>query len=449
MPLATLLTDPAAVVTVGELNRSARALLEQTFPLLWVRGEISNLRRYESGHWYFVLKDADAQVRCAMFRHRNAYLDWQPKDGALVEVRALVTLYEARGDYQLNVETMRRAGEGVLYEAFERLKAKLEREGLFDPARKRALPQFPRRVGIVTSPAAAALRDVLTTLKRRMPSLPVVLYPTPVQGEGAAEKIAAALAAAGRRGECDVLILCRGGGSIEDLWSFNEEVVARAVAAAPVPVVVGVGHETDFTIADFVADRRAPTPTAAAELVSPDRRELAGRVAAVRARIARSLARYLETRMQRVDYLARRLVHPGRRIELQRRRLEELAARLRGAQARAAQARALRVEHAAARLAAARPSLARLEERRGALGRRLARAMAALLAQARQDTARLGRHLEHLDPQRVLERGYSIARTADGAVVRNSAQIAVGEELRLAFAAGWARTRVSEKGGGG
>jgi exodeoxyribonuclease VII large subunit len=448
MSLATLLADPAAVVTVGELNRSARALLEQTFPLLWVRGEISNLRRYDSGHWYFVLKDVDAQARCVMFRHRNAYLDWQPKDGTLVEVRALVTLYEARGDYQLNVETMRRAGQGALHEAFERLKAKLEREGLFDPARKRPLPAFPRRVGIVTSPAAAALRDVVTTLRRRLPSLPVVLYPTPVQGEGAAEKIAAALAAAGARGECDVLILCRGGGSIEDLWAFNEEVVARAVAAAPVPVVVGVGHETDFTIADFVADRRAPTPTAAAELVSPERRELLERIAAIRARLARALTRRLEARMQRVDFLARRLTHPGRRIELQQRRLEELARRLRAAGARNAHARALRVTNAAARLAAARPSLSALQERHSALAQRLVRAMSAGLARARQNTERLARHLQHLDPQRVLERGYSIARTAEGEVVRSSAQIAAGDELRLAFAAGWARTRVSEKGDG-
>ncbi|HSO05998.1 MAG TPA: exodeoxyribonuclease VII large subunit, partial [Pelomicrobium sp.] len=439
MSLANLLADPAAVVTVSQLNRSTRALLEQTFPLLWVRGEISNLRRYDSGHWYFVLKDAEAQVRCVMFRHRNAYLDWQPKDGALVEVRALVTLYEARGDYQLNVETMRRAGQGALYEAFERLKARLEREGLFDAARKRPLPAFARRVGIVTSPAAAALRDVLTTLKRRMPSLPVVLYPTPVQGEGAAEKIAAALAAAGARAECDVLILCRGGGSIEDLWSFTEEVVARAVAASPLPVVVGVGHETDFTIADFVADRRAPTPTAAAEMVSPDRRELAARLAAERERLGRSWLRALEARMQRRDFLSRRLVHPGRRVELQRRRLDEIARRLRGAEARNLRVRGQRVQNAAARLTAARPAVGRLEERAGALGRRLARGIAARLTKARDDTSRLARHLEHLDPQRVLERGYAIARRVDGAVVRESRQLAVNEELHLAFAAGWAR----------
>jgi len=257
------------VISVAELNRLARELLERNLPLVWVAGEISNFKRYDSGHCYFTLKDAQAQVDCVMFRNRAQLLGWAPDNGAKVEVRALPSLYEARGKFQLNVETMRRAGLGALFEAFEKLKAKLSAEGLFDPARKRPLPRFPRAIGIVSSPKAAALRDVLTTLKRRMPGLPVIIYTTPVQGEGAAPRIAAAIARANAHKMCDVLLLCRGGGSIEDLWSFNEEVVARSIVASAIPVVTGIGHETDFTIADFAADARAPTPTAAAALASP------------------------------------------------------------------------------------------------------------------------------------------------------------------------------------
>ena len=251
-----------APLSVTRLNALARRTLEQRLPLLWVAGEISNYTRAPSGHCYFTLKDERAQVRCVMFRTRAQALDWRPANGAQVEVRALPSFYEARGEFQLTVEFMRRAGLGVLFERFARLKARLAAEGLFVAQRKRALPRFPARIGLVTSPAGAALRDVLITLRRRMPRIPIVLYPTPVQGEGAAAQIAAMLGLAGRRGECDVLILCRGGGSIEDLWSFNEEAVARAIVACPIPVVCGVGHETDFTIADFVADVRAATPTA-------------------------------------------------------------------------------------------------------------------------------------------------------------------------------------------
>src|SRR5690349_4376276 len=230
------------VISVAELNRLARDVLERSLPFTWVAGEVSNSKRYDSGHCYFTLKDAQAQVDCVMFRNRAQLLGWLPQDGMRVEVRAAPTLYEARGKFQLNVDTMRRGGLGALYEAFERLKARLEREGLFDPARKRALPRFPRTIGIVTSPQAAALRDVLTTLERRMPSAAVIIYPTPVQGEGAGARIAQALATAAARAECDVLIVCRGGGSIEDLWAYNDEGLARAIAACSIPVVSGVGH---------------------------------------------------------------------------------------------------------------------------------------------------------------------------------------------------------------
>src|SRR5512145_657019 len=323
------------VLSVSALNRSVRDLLEHRFPLLWVGGEISNFTQARSGHLYFSLKDDQAQVRCVMFRGRGAYLDWQPRDGLQVEVRALVSLYEPRGDFQLNVEFMRRAGLGALYEAFLRLRDRLDGEGLFAPALKRPIPAFPCTIGVVTSPAAAALRDVLTTLARRNPSIAVVVYPASVQGEGAPAEIVAALAAAGRRRECDVLILCRGGGSIEDLWAFNDERVARALRASPIPVVVGVGHETDTTIADFAADRRAPTPTGAAELVSPAREELLARLGQVADRLHRRVVRDLETRMQLLDHLARRLVHPGRRLDAQATLVAQYRSRLAHSAARA------------------------------------------------------------------------------------------------------------------
>lgn len=433
-------------VSVSELNRAVRALIEQSLPLLWVAGEVSNLTRAASGHWYFTLKDAGAQVRCAMFRHKNQYLDWQPENGMQVEVRAVVTLYEPRGDYQLNVEAMRRAGFGALFEAFERLKAKLGKEGLFEAERKRPLPAFPKRIGIVTSPDAAALRDVLTTLARRMPSLPVVLYPTPVQGDGAALKIAQAIRAAGERNECDVLILCRGGGSIEDLWQFNEEAVARAVAECPIPVVSGVGHETDFTIADFVADRRAPTPTAAAEMVSPKREELAHRLEILGGRLERRMEALLEQRMQQVDYLARRLVHPGERLENQGLHLEHLGQRLSSALGRILDASQWRYRQAGRRLASTQPDLARRQAECVHLDRRLQGAMGEKLRRTEAALQRLGANLAHLNPLAVLERGYSLVETPEGRIVTDSAMVEKGDALRLTFAKGWAGASVEEKG---
>src|SRR5471032_721713 len=264
-----------------------------------------------------------------MFRNRGQNLDWEPREGLRVEVRALVTLYEARGDFQLNVESMRRSGQGALFEAFLRLRDKLDKEGLFDAAHKLPLPVYPRRIGIVTSLQAAALRDVLITLARRNPSIPVIIYPAQVQGESAAQHLEAAIAAAVKRNECDVLILCRGGGSIEDLWAFNDEGLARAIHACPIPLVTGIGHETDFTIAEFVADRRAATPTAAAELASPARAELLARIAALRTVLTGRVARKMEDGMQHVDQLLRRMVHPGQRLQNQRELLAQLAQRLR------------------------------------------------------------------------------------------------------------------------
>ena len=433
------------VITVGELNRAAKKVLEQAFPLIWVAGEISNLTRAPSGHWYFSLKDDRAQVRCVMFRHRNQYLDFAPEGGMQVEVRALVTLYEPRGEFQVYVEEMRRAGLGALFEAFEKLKAQLEREGLFDPARKKPLPAFPRRVGVITSPAAAALRDVLTTLRRRMPGLPVIVYPTPVQGEGAAQKIAGAIRGAVRRAECDVLILCRGGGSIEDLWPFNQEIVARAVFECPIPIVCGVGHETDFTIADFVADRRAPTPTAAAEMVSPNRVELAQRLASIDARMSRLIARGLEARMQHLDHVSRRLVHPGSRLASQSAQLLHLRQRLESAYHRRLDNERWRLQQAAHRLQAVRPDLDGLLAHQRQLAQRLGQAAAHRLESTAATLGRLQGNLQHLNPASVLERGYSLAQTRAGRIVRDSAEVAVGDELKVVFARGWAKTLVTGK----
>lgn len=416
------LFDPP-VISVSELNRSVREQLERRFPLGWVAGEISNFKRYDSGHCYFTLKDAGAQVRCVMFRGRSQYMDWQPKEGMRVEVRALVTLYEPRGDFQLNVETMRRAGLGPLFEQFLRTKEKLEREGLFDPAAKRVIPAFPKTVGVVTSLAAAALRDILATLRRRNPSINVIVYPVPVQGEGAAARIAAMLAAASRRNECEVLLLARGGGSIEDLWQFNEESVARAIRACGIPIVTGIGHETDITIADFAADLRAPTPTAAAEAVSASRDALFGRLAELIGRATRAALRRLDTEIQRVDGLGRRLVHPRAKLAASGRLLGQLAARL----------------------AAARPDIAGLERERGELVRRLGLAMRHTLERSGQRLERLGASLTGLDPTAVLARGYSLTRNASGEVVRDAATLAEGEIVTSTFSRGWAASEVKKR----
>ncbi|MCC7487186.1 MAG: exodeoxyribonuclease VII large subunit [Burkholderiales bacterium] len=436
---------PARVISVAELNRAARGVIERELPLAWVAGEISNFKRYDSGHAYFTLKDSAAQVDCVFFRHRSQLLGWQPQDGMKVEVRASPTLYEARGKFQLAVETMRRSGVGALYEAFARLKARLEREGLFAQERKRAPPRWPGRVGVVTSPQAAALRDVLTTLARRMPGLPVILYPTPVQGEGAAASIAAAIGVASARAECDVLIVCRGGGGIEDLWAFNEEAVARAIVASAVPVVTGIGHETDFTIADFAADLRAPTPSGAAERVSPDRVALRRQVAHSAARLRRAAARRLEDRMQRLDYLSRRLAHPGERMRARLAELGHLARRLAGAARHGLAGRAWGARELAGRLTAAAPDVAALAARNSDFARRLRQAARRRVESAGAAVAAAASHLGHLDPQQVLERGYSIAETAAGAIVRDASRLSVGEPLNIRFARGRAGVEVRHK----
>lgn len=408
------------ILTVAELNRAARRLLEQQFPLLWVAGEISNLTRAASGHVYFSLKDAQAQVRCVMFRSRAQLLPWQLDNGQQVEVQALVTLYEARGDFQLNVEGMRRAGIGRLYELFLKLREKLAAEGLFAAERKRGLPRYPKRVGIVTSPQAAALRDVIAAFRRRAPHVELIIYPTLVQGAEAPAAIVAALNAAHARNECELLLVVRGGGSIEDLWAFNDEAVARTLAVSPAPTIAGVGHETDTTIADYVADRRAATPTAAAELASAGWFEAAAEIDALEDALRRTIQSALETRMQALDRLALRLVHPAQRLAATRQRLELLAHRLQAAmQQRMAQ----------------QPRLDRL-------GHRLRQAMAAQCARRHQQLSRCQGALAALSPLATLERGYSIVRGPDGAIVRDAAQLAAGDDLQLQFARGKVGARV-------
>ena len=393
----------APVLSVSQLVRSARDMLERRFPLQWIAGEISNLRPASSGHLYFTIKDEAAQVDCIMFKSRAATLDWEPAEGLRVEVRALVTLYEPRGRFQLNVEAMRRAGLGPLYERFLKLKDKLGREGLFDPDIKRRIPEHPRQIGVVTSLAAAALRDVLTTLRRRNASIPVIVYPAPVQGEGAAAKLAQVLAAANARAECDVLLLVRGGGSIEDLWQFNEEVLARAIRASRIPVVVGVGHETDFTIADFAADERAPTPTAAAELVSPSLQALVSRLADFALRLARETGRKIEYAMQAVDALSRRLVHPAERLRTSRQHLAHLAARLAAATA----------------------------QQFNEIRRRL-------------DIVRA--KLESLGHDAVLARGYSLTLNSRREILRDATAVALGERIVTTLAKGEIESEVKKRG---
>ena len=389
------------VLSVAELLRSVRDTLERRFPLAWVRGELSNLSRAPSGHMYFTLKDGAAQVDCVMFRSRAAALDWQPREGQQVEARALPTLYEPRGRFQLTVEGMRLAGLGPLYERFLRLKERLGAEGLFDESAKRPLPPFPGRIGVVTSLAAAALRDVLTTLARRNPAIPVIVYPAPVQGEGAADRLITMIKRANARAECDVLLLVRGGGSIEDLWSFNEEALARAIRASRIPVVVGVGHETDFTIADFAADKRAPTPTAAAELACPSKGELNARVAACARHLSRDMRRKLEYAAQALDGCSRRLVHPAERLRSYQQLMTQLSSRL-------AFAFSHRVHRCQAHLAELRATLV------------------------------------SLDPTAVLQRGYSITTTATGVVLRDASGVRSGETLKTQLASGEIESEVKK-----
>ncbi|MFY9258924.1 MAG: exodeoxyribonuclease VII large subunit [Gallionella sp.] len=426
------LSEKARVLSVAELNLAVKQLLESSVPLLWVRGEVSNLVKAASGHCYFSLKDEVAQVRCVLFRHKSSTLTRPLTNGMQIEVLALATLYEQRGEFQLTIEQARPAGLGILYEQFEQLKQQLAAEGLF--ARKRPLPPFPRRVGVITSPQAAALRDVLSTLRLRLPSVPVILYPTPVQGVGSAAKIAQAIVIANQRAECDVLIVCRGGGSIEDLWAFNEEVVARAIAASALPIVSGVGHETDFTISDFVADERAPTPTAAAQRVVPDRHALLKGLDNTAQHLQRAQRNRLYNAMQTLDYLQRRLIHPAQQLHRQALQLDQLQQRMQRAFKHREQQYDGQWHSLAHRLNASRRGFLQQTQALDHLAQRLNTAWQHRHTEQNGQLAHLTQQLHLLDPQQVLGRGYSLVRNAQGRVVSDSAQLATGERLTLTFA---------------
>jgi exodeoxyribonuclease VII large subunit len=391
------------IYTVARLNGEARMLLEAGLPALWVEGEISNFACPASGHWYFTLKDRDAQVRCAMFRARNSQVGFRPRDGQQMLVRGRVSLYEPRGDYQLIAEAMEDAGEGALRREFEKLKARLQAEGLFDAALKRPLPAFPRRIAVVTSHTGAAVRDVVHILSRRFPPAEVLVFATPVQGAAATPAIVAAIDAAAQRGDCDVIILARGGGSIEDLWCFNDERVARAIRRSAIPVVTGIGHEIDFTIADFAADVRAPTPSGAAELVVPDRGTLLAALRGFSTRLQQAAQRQLRQALQRHEQLMARLqrAHPGNRLQQQVQRLDDMDLRLRRAW---------------------ESQLTRLTQR-------------LQLAQ---------RHLDAISPLATLQRGYAIVTGPDGQALMDESQVKPGDVIEARMARGRIRAQVLE-----
>jgi len=422
-------------ISVSELNRQARELLEQGIARVWVEGEISNLSRPASGHLYFSLKDESAQISCAYFRQRQRGPTINLNNGNQVLAFGKVSIYEARGNYQLIVEQIEDAGEGELRRRFEALKNKLAAEGLFDAAAKRKLPDLPQRIGVVTSTSGAAIRDILSVLRRRFPAIPVVIYPTAVQGEAAAAQIAAAIATAGRRAECDVLIVGRGGGSLEDMWPFTEELVARAIAACTIPVISAVGHEIDFTIADFVADVRAPTPSGAAELVVPDQLEWQRQLKAASARIATLARRYLEDRYQSLDWLGRRLLQgsPAATVARQRETLRSLQQGMAAAIRHDLTNRGLAVERAQSRLLQHSPALVvqRTISSVNALARRLQIAGSNSVERLQRKLTLAARALDSVSPLATLERGYSIvSEAASGRILTDASQIQSGARIK-------------------
>lgn len=423
------------ILSVSELNRQARISLEKSLPSCRVRGEIANYSRAGSGHWYFTLKDGQASVRCVMFRPRNQFVEWAPSDGDQVEIRAQPTLYEQRGDYQLLVDAMRKAGQGALFEAFLKLKAKLESEGLFDLNRKRAIPKYPGSIGIVTSPQAAALRDVLTVLRNRWPICPVILYPAPVQGDEAPKVLATAVTTAGMRRDCDILLIVRGGGSLEDLSAFNDERLARTIAASPIPIISGIGHETDFTIADFVADKRAPTPTGAAQLATPSRIDLQAQVEQLSSRMNRGLVRILHSISQRLDGLSRRVAHPRERVEIQHQQLKLMTWRLRMMMQNRSRLERTRLNGLQLVFATVRTSVT---ERNGQLARSGIRLLDAACRSIsfRKDRLRgLSSQLALLSPSSVLARGYGIIRSKQE-IIRDSSQVRIGQAIEIVLGRG-------------
>lgn len=427
-----------SVLSVSDLNREVKNLLESSIPLLWVGGEISNFAAPSSGHWYFTLKDARAQVRCAMFRGRNRTVRFQPQNGREVLIRARVSLYEGRGEFQLIVEHMEEAGFGALMRQLEQLKARLQAEGLFDSARKRPLPFLPANIGIVTSPTGAAIRDMIHVLGRRYPAAEIELWPVQVQGQGAAAQIAEAIAAAGRSGRHDLLIVGRGGGSLEDLWPFNEEIVARALAACPIPTISAVGHETDTTVADLVADVRAPTPSAAAEIASANAAELLQTLGTLQRRLLRASHHLLRHLRQRVQITGNRIRHPREQLQNRAQRLDHLELRLRAVTRQLLGTLHYRLSAGLHSFAGCHPERL-LQEKRQQLHNAaglLQRAIQLQLKQHNEQLAHSGQLLHSVSPLAVLERGYAIVRDSEGRVVKDAATLRTGDQVRTRLARG-------------
>ncbi|MGE8546851.1 MAG: exodeoxyribonuclease VII large subunit [Alcaligenes sp.] len=429
-------TKTPVVWTVAQLNRRVSQLLDEHMPVVWVRGEISNFTQAASGHWYFSIKDDRAAVRAVMFRGRAQAVGFMPRAGERFEFRCAVSLYEPRGDFQVQVESMRRAGLGDLHEAFLRLKSQLQDEGLFDPQRKRPIAALPGCVGVVTSLAAAALRDVLTAMARRAPHVRVIVYPAPVQGADAPARLRQALETAIARAEVDTLLLVRGGGSLEDLWGFNDEGLARAIAASPIPVISGVGHETDFTIADFVADLRAPTPTAAAELACASRAELLDQLGARLGALSHGMRRHVERASLRLDRAVAMLVSPQQRIAQQQQRLDGLVQRLRRQASTLPERPRQRLETVLFRLRRSMPQVAPRQQSLDSARRRLLQAGEHGLALRRQRLQAAQQTLQALSPRLIVNRGYAIVRNATGKVVQNALDLNVGERLDVELSRG-------------
>lgn len=438
MNSATNKTTTNDTLSISQLNNLARDLLESHFPMVWVEGEISNLVRPTSGHLYLSLKDSQAQIRAAMFKGRNQKLGFSPKDGMQVLVRAKLSLYPARGDYQLIIDQMEEAGDGALRRAFEQLKQKLAAEGLFAEAYKQPLPALPKQIGVITSPTGAAIRDILTVLKRRFPAIPVRLYPVSVQGTNAAPEIVAAIEKSNAHGLCDVLIIGRGGGSLEDLWAFNEEIVARAIAASNIPIVSAVGHETDFTIADLVADTRAPTPSAAAELISPDQLEMLDMLKSFEQLFNFHLNALLTQAKHKLQTLQKRTRHPGQRLRDLSQRLDEMESRIKNSQQHFLKHKKAELNAISAELKLQTPShkIAQLSAENSALYQRLRLAMMQHLQQLSQQLQLSAQQLNAVSPLATLERGYAIVSNKQGNIVKQSTELKPGDVVNTRLHAG-------------
>ena len=438
-------TRPRAL-TVSELNHQARHLLESSFMQVWVEGELSGFSRPSSGHWYFSLKDQKCQIRCAMFRGANQRIRTLPREGDQIRIRGKVTLYENRGDFQIIVEHLEPAGLGALQQAFEALKARLQSEGLFDPARKKPIPATPRHIGVITSPTGAAIHDILTVLKRRCPAIPITLYPTAVQGQAATADIVQAIDRAQRHGLADVLIIGRGGGSLEDLWCFNEEAVARAIAACPIPTVSAVGHEVDVTIADFVADLRAPTPSAAAEKISPDQQDWLRRLAEQQGRLGQSARRLLQRLHNQLGHLSARLRDPRRELLEKAQRMDELELRLNKAIRDRLDQQKQKTDYLLQRMSAQSPrrTLKTASEQTQQLEERLTLAARHLLRQKDERLQHIAQTLHVVSPLATLGRGYAIVRDDQGRIVRKAGDLETGDQITARLGRGSVSAQVTE-----